>query len=208
MAYTNAWTVSVPAGSAPANQIDDYMRRTRLDIQERLLSVFDNMTDDPVVVKDSIKGKVIGKRMIIPYTSFVLDDPSSDAVTYEGSDTGDDPMIIVNSSAGPVRASVILPGGITITRIQWLLDNTDSNQITLKLLAANFAVGSTLITLNSMIKGDSGEEIVDSGTISIPISDPAGRFFWLWADKNTGGGPFHIKAVQLVYTTPDSRFTL
>ncbi len=52
MAYTNAWTNAVPAGSDAANTIDDQIRRLRLDINERMTDLVDNWDSDPVVSKN------------------------------------------------------------------------------------------------------------------------------------------------------------
>lgn len=49
MAYTNAWSNAVPAGSDAANTIDDQIRRLRLDIDERMTDLVDNWEADPVV---------------------------------------------------------------------------------------------------------------------------------------------------------------
>jgi hypothetical protein len=49
MPYTDAWTVSFPGGGDPAN-VDDDMRRLRLDLEERLkqhIVGFDDDTIDP-----------------------------------------------------------------------------------------------------------------------------------------------------------------
>lgn len=50
MAYTNAWSVTVPAGSELASTIDDHLRRLRLDIQERMNDIVTDWTADPVVL--------------------------------------------------------------------------------------------------------------------------------------------------------------
>lgn len=52
MAYTNVpWTNSVPLGSEAANLADDYLRRLRLDVQERMDDIVEDwINDDPVAV--------------------------------------------------------------------------------------------------------------------------------------------------------------
>ncbi len=49
MAYTNAWSNIVPAGSDALNTADDQIRRLRLDVQERMDDVVADWTADPVV---------------------------------------------------------------------------------------------------------------------------------------------------------------
>ena len=55
MAYTNSgWPTNIPAGSDPLNTADDQLRRLRLDLKERLNDLVDDITTDPVVVKNSL----------------------------------------------------------------------------------------------------------------------------------------------------------
>lgn len=49
MAFTNAWSTVIPAGSAAANTADDQIRQLRLDIQERMNEVVGDWTLDPVI---------------------------------------------------------------------------------------------------------------------------------------------------------------
>ena len=49
MAYTNAWSNIVPAGSDALNTADDQIRRLRLDVQERMDDIVADWTTDPVV---------------------------------------------------------------------------------------------------------------------------------------------------------------
>ena len=52
MAYTNVWTTTAPLGSIQANTLDDEIRKLRLDMQERLMTLFGmsagNMAADPI----------------------------------------------------------------------------------------------------------------------------------------------------------------
>ena len=47
--YTNEWSNDVPSGSEQAKNIDNHFRRLRLDIFERLTSVFGDLDADPLV---------------------------------------------------------------------------------------------------------------------------------------------------------------
>lgn len=49
MPYTNPWSDIIPAGTDPANTIDDQIRQLRLDIHDRMDHVVADWTDDPVV---------------------------------------------------------------------------------------------------------------------------------------------------------------
>lgn len=50
MAYSNNWSVATPTGTEAANTIDNIIRSTKLDLQERLVDIWamPNFTDDPL----------------------------------------------------------------------------------------------------------------------------------------------------------------
>ena len=54
MPFTNAWSDVIPAGSAAANTIDDQIRQLRLDIHERMDSLIDDWTADPLVPLNAV----------------------------------------------------------------------------------------------------------------------------------------------------------
>lgn len=56
MAYTNAWTTSSPLGGDPANADDDF-RKLRLDLEERLEDVIDDLSADPVTTLTGVVSK-------------------------------------------------------------------------------------------------------------------------------------------------------
>src|SRR5688572_18597369 len=53
MAYTNTWAEDIPAGTEQAKTIDNHIRQARLDVGERLASVFEDLDADPMVLKSS-----------------------------------------------------------------------------------------------------------------------------------------------------------
>lgn len=54
MPYTNPWVDNIPLGSAPANTIDEQLRRLRLDIHERMNNIVVDWETDPVVPLASV----------------------------------------------------------------------------------------------------------------------------------------------------------
>ncbi|KKM20368.1 hypothetical protein LCGC14_1646140 [marine sediment metagenome] len=53
MAYTNAgFPTNIPAGSDNLNTADDQLRRLRLDLKERFNDIVDDITADPIVLKN------------------------------------------------------------------------------------------------------------------------------------------------------------
>jgi hypothetical protein len=58
MAYSHTWSVSIPAGTLPANQIDTAIQQTRLDLQERCNTIIGSggsMSSDPVIDGTTVK---------------------------------------------------------------------------------------------------------------------------------------------------------
>lgn len=196
MAYTNTWNTTSPAGSVAAKLIDDHIRQLRLDLQERMLALVVNMTDDPVIVLDAVRGVKTGKKLIISASEFYCE-PETE-VTYAGL------YADVNSAAGVLRAPFSLPSGVSIKKIRWLLDNNDTAVLTVTLKSSPFSVAAAVTTANTQTKATTGLEIKDSGAISIAVNGT--DYYWLEADKSSGAS-FRLYAVEITYDTPDSRST-
>jgi hypothetical protein len=59
MAFSNAWSNVIPAGSDPANTADDELRQLRLDIDERMDTIVGDWSADPIVALTDIRRTVI-----------------------------------------------------------------------------------------------------------------------------------------------------
>lgn len=58
MPFTNVWSVLIPPGTLPANQIDTAIQQTRLDIAQRINQILGSaadMDDDPIINGTTIK---------------------------------------------------------------------------------------------------------------------------------------------------------
>lgn len=198
MTYTNVWSTNRPLGSAQANQIDDEIRALRLDLQERIGLIFEDMGADPVVIDQTKFGAATGKTLIVHGSAFTIE--GSGLVNYD--DTG---LSEIASDSGPVRAWVPLPGGVSITKIEWLMSNTDTAPISVSFGCMSFELGMGVEVLNAMSSSASGASILDSGDIVIPVQNT--KTYFLKADKG-GGGFFGLRAVKITYNCPDGRSTI
>ncbi len=54
MAYDNAWSIIIPAGSDPLNTADNHIRQLRLDVGQRMDDIVDDWTADPIISNTSI----------------------------------------------------------------------------------------------------------------------------------------------------------
>lgn len=119
MAYTNSWSVIIPAGSDPAT-VDNDLRQLRLDFQERMNSLVDDFTDDPVVLKAASTTKVY-RGASLSIGASTTDEIEFDTEAYDPDDwwdSGDPTKLVVPAgvpSGRPIllvaRASIALPTG-------------------------------------------------------------------------------------------------
>lgn len=96
MAFTNAWSTVIPAGSAAANTADDQIRQLRLDIQERMNEVVGDWTLDPVIKS--------------PWRHWSLGAP-------ESSSSG----TLSWTVDGTANGEALIPGFITVNDLGWRL---------------------------------------------------------------------------------------
>jgi hypothetical protein len=201
MAYTRTWDNTV-SGAQLANTIDTIIANKLVDIQERLEDVLIvSMSAAPVVVKDSVKGKVVGKKRFIPGVFF--DSVASDDVGHVNW-PNQQGYVTADSVAAPLKAPLNLSPGTTITRIRWLVGNVDAATLSMRLHYKPFTTGAVTVTVDLQTKATSGEEIKDSGTVSYLVAD---GFYWMEIDKVTGGAGFTLVGVEITFDVPDSRYT-
>lgn len=200
MAYSNTWSDIRPLGSAQANTADDEMRTIRLDVHERMDDIVEDWTADPVAIKQDIIGTKAGKTLVVHGSAFVVEPAEANSFNYSDSGTSS-----IASGAQPIRAWVPLPGGVTITKIEWLYTNGDTAAISLSFCSLDFLAALTTETLNSLAATSSGVNIADTGEIGLAID--ANKTYFLKADKS-GGAAFGINAVKITYDCPDARATI
>lgn len=187
MAYTNAWTDNVPLGSEAAKNIDDFMRRVRLDIHERMDNVVADWTADPVVPLAAGTFKIV-----IPASGFqgLQADTSS---WFEGGATGawvisDDYPIPVTSGSRSVAAPIsgLIPAGRTITQIEWLINRNTAPTFTASLISITFDLAQTIAVEHTISTSVGGLQLLDSGAISITLDNA--KYYSLNADIGIVGG--------------------
>lgn len=197
MAYTNPWNGAAPTDNDLAASIDDLFRSLKVDFHERMNVIFEDWTADPLVPKQSAFGAKTGKVLLLSGLAFRFELGD----TIDMTDTG----IRYTSGSGPGRAALVLPNGVTITKIEWLVTNEDTGQLDCELLSFDFSVALTPATESSLSTTASGTQIVDSGAINI-VTVPT-KMYLLRIDKS-GGAQFTIRGVKVTYDTPDSTATL
>lgn len=197
MTYTNVWSSAAPLGSIPASNIDEEIRKARLDIEERLLDkVFNTpFTADPLVVRPEILGNVTGKTLILGFSEFAFQNGTPNF----GSDNN------WNGLANTAYAPIKLPVGCTITRM-YLLADRNGNNIKWKALYYPFTITPTAVDIfaeRTLTSG--GIQIDDSGALTEVIQ--ADRVYVVRVDPVAATSP-KTYGVKIVYDTPDCRNTL
>lgn len=197
MAYTNEWSNIVPAGSEQAATADDHMRRIRLDVSERMETIA-NWTEDPITLKDEAIPFNAVKQMIIHGCAFqVLDDGT-------GANYGDSGLDPVSNTAEPLRAPLILPTGVTVSSIEWLVNNGDAAELSLEVISIAFDL-SLSQTVHSTLTVTSSGIGIQIQTTDFVITE--GRAYFLKADKG-GGASFGLHAVRVNYIPNSALETL
>lgn len=185
--YTNAWSEIVPAGTDPANTIDDHLRRLRLDFRERLNEIFEDWTDDPVVLKDVYAGLKVANTIIIPFPDFQVDDNWN--LDNEGSGGS-------NIAAwAPIR---LIPG-VTITKVEMLMQRGSSN-VTWRIRRRHFVDGPVASDIiSTVVHSTAGMVISDTGVIAHTVGSNDILYIVV---ENPGIPGWSILAARVTYDTP------
>lgn len=201
MAYTRSWNDGTPAGSRAANQIDDAIREFKVDLHERMDSALvTDWSTDPVVVKDSVLGKVTGRIMLFGPHLFSSRNDEDDT-------DHQDQYFSLNTSGLSSVASPRFPGGITITKLEAAMDRQAAANAVLSLIKYNYTTGVLIGTVDTVTRALGGvglsagaggvlAEVVDSASTTIYLFKFTGAGF-------VGTGP-RLYGVRVTFNIPTS----
>lgn len=157
MPFLYTWDDTVPAGSQPANTIDDHIRRLRVEIHERMDSAFvDDWTADPLVLKSSLVGGATGRQICFPASLGIVD--TSAALDLEGSSYEGIGVTV------RVIFPLVLPHGITITKIEAEIDKRGTADVIWNLWRK--AIGGAATLLHTVHHTAVGQVVSDTGAIT------------------------------------------
>lgn len=110
MAYTNTWSVIIPAGTDPLNTADDQIRQLRLDLQERMNDIVVDWTVDPVVLAADIE-KITGTpnvARVFTNAAFALPSGVATIIDFvaETFDTGNPTTGFHDNAVNPSRLTI------------------------------------------------------------------------------------------------------
>lgn len=202
MPYTNAWNTTDPAGSVAANTIDTEIQKLRLQLQERVFAtLFDSpYTDDPLVVRDIITGKQASKTIMFgPYG--IAPEQLEDEYTWgEG--------FVASDSDGTIRINCPMPQGVTITKVEFLVDRLFCSSVVCSLMEAVFSASpSAPSSVASGSTSGAGANLVTASGLAIVV----GANDYYYAKLAGVGGALNVGfafyGVRITYDAPDGRNT-
>jgi hypothetical protein len=200
MPYTNAWNTTDPSGSVAANTIDTEIQKLRLQLQERVFALLFNTpyTADPLTLLDNITGKKDSKT--ITFAPFSLNTVETD----DDVNWSDDYFLSDDGPNHTIRINCPLPVGVTITKVEWLVDRGGSLTVSCDLMEMNFAATpAAAVSVANASTAGAGAAIVEASGLSIEV----GANDYYYAKLTGSAGRFKFYGVRITYNAPDARNT-
>lgn len=191
MAYTDAWTDNRPPGGEAARNIDDEIRLLRKQISERMNSIVDDWTADPIVL--STPGGATDTVRIIPFASFLND------LHAKENDISDDGFIF--GFVGQLYIAPLgpwIPAGKRVTKIEWLVDRNTAAELSLAIKQRIFSAVGSASNVNLITHSAAGPQVVSSGAIDI-LLDPVNYYYLVVSAGGTIGNSFKIYAAKVTF---------
>jgi len=204
MAYTRTWDSTTPTATSQLSAGDDAIRALKVDIEERLSALLEDIDADPPSLQSDIVGTIgskTGKQIIIGPHAFVPvadDDNTSWEAAYVAIDDGPNFTI---------RASVVLPIGVTVTKIEMLGDKNTADGITCVLKGAGFSAAPSAPANKhtALSRTAAGVGIEATGTLAIAVVADELLFLEVAGDVN---GNARLYGVRITYDASDATETL
>lgn len=197
--YTNDWDEAIPPGTAPAKDIDLFIRDSKLNVRERLeTKLIVDMTEDPVVLQDAVARKHTGLKILISFADFVGAGDSGN--NYENS------YMLSRSDFGALVAPVNFPkdaGAVTLTALEVMLEKSVGiGSITVYLRRRAFASGGARDSYEDVASVEhsaANVAVTASAVLDIAISDD--YLYWLYMDPSASADPFYVFGARLTIDT-------
>lgn len=203
MPYTNTWAETEYPGTTQARDIDDKARLTALAIEERMEdALVVDWRADPVVPKDSLLGKKVGKYLLIGCERFRELNGTLKAVELNPN------FLAVFRGSARVMAHVHLPPGTTIKLVELMVNRGDVTNYTWRLISVDFANPPTeTVLINDAAVATAGFHIRSSAVQNIAVAE--NKLYYL--DLDTAGAAdvnsMFLYGARITYDTPDSTKT-
>lgn len=195
MPYATAWDSNRPPGSTAAKNIDDEIRLLRQQLEERLEDVLiTDITADPWVLKDNVKGVKTGIQRIIPFSSFLND------LHARENDINTDGYLFGFVDGGHYIANLDVPVGCVVTKLEYLTDKGTTGGLVCQFKRKSFAAGSgaavVIDTTNVNVAG--APSLVPSPDLNVPLVGD--QYYYIdISGTGTGTTSFRIFAVRVTF---------
>jgi hypothetical protein len=206
MPHTRVWDVTSPPGSQAAAQIDDEIRKLRVDIDERMneLAVNWGLEPGPIDLKPQFKGNVVGKKLVIPFPDFMCHTDGKETRLYPG-------FLQSFTDSGQLYASIKLSPGSIITLVELLVDKGDATSVDWDVYSRSFAAGSgrpgsQTANVSLSHKNIAGAGVVLDATAVLAITVLVDQMYYIGVDAlGPAGNSFDFYGARVTYDTPDTR---
>jgi hypothetical protein len=203
MPHTNAWNVTDPPGTEQAKNIDDHIRRLRVDLGDRLADLVVDVMADPLKLKADAQDPVVDKQLIIPFSDFMVTTNGKEAEFHDG-------YCLAYTDTGLLMCPVQVPVGCTITKVEVLVDVADADSINWSFDSRSFAAGggrpasqtAQVILANGNVAG-AGVKIGASGVLAVLVS--AAQMYYIAIDGvGANGNSYDLYGARVTYTSPSA----
>lgn len=207
MVFTRNWDSTTPAGSAQISAGDDAIRALKVDLEERMASVFEDIDADPLVLKASVIGAIgaATKKLVISGSLFQPVDDEDD-VSYQGRS-----MVSDDGGSRELFAAVQLPVGVTITEIEVLWNKRTLSGIQCTLVEVEFATTLAETDVAVVTNTTAGVQLTDTGGMA-PYEVTADTYLYLVVEPTTAGlldsDRFTLYGVRLTYEASNATETI
>jgi hypothetical protein len=194
MPYTRPWTIAAPLGTVQAKDIDLLFRQHNEDIEERLESVLvTDMALDPLVLKDDVKGKFVGKKLLIHPVGIIEG-------TLTVGVSGD-----YKVRSGPMYLPIPLAPRNTITKIEALVERMAGSPTILRLYGQAFTSGGVpRIMLHEHTSATPGKYIA---TLDINFLLEDATMYYVYVESS-GSNSMRWYGTRITYDSPDNGATV
>lgn len=165
MAYTDVWNPAfnaTPAGSAQLSGGDDSIRQFKLAVYERLTKMLVDINADPPTLIASIIGTIgaqTNRPMLFGPNIFEARNDEDDA-------THQNPYFQLTDPGLTGQASLYLPHGITIKKLEAAMDRGLGTDCSLELYKVNYLTGAVTV-LDTVLRNVAGLGL-SAGAIANP----------------------------------------
>lgn len=203
MAHTNPWNVTDPPGTEQAKNIDNHIRKLRVDVGDRATDIVVDVLADPWQLKPDAQAPVVDKQLLIAFADFKTTTIGKEAVYTVG-------RLYAFTDTDGLYAAVPVPVGCTITKIEVLADVGDASDVTWTFYNRSFAAGgarpaSTTAqnSLATLVTAGAGVKNMASGVLAIVVS--AAFVYYLGIEAGgPAGNSFDLYGARITYTSPNA----